>query len=44
MTDGWLGEMVGWLQWLVGCKISMDELVMVERRGSNDNGDNGEEE
>jgi hypothetical protein len=30
--------------WLIGCKISMDELVMVERRGGDDDGDNGEEE
>jgi hypothetical protein len=31
-------------QWLVGCKILMDKMVMVERRGNNENGDNGEEE
>ncbi len=36
--------MVGWVRWLVGCKISMDELVMIKRRGSNGDGNNGEEE
>ncbi len=28
---------------MVGCKILVDKLVMVKRRGSNDNGNNGEE-
>jgi hypothetical protein len=30
--------------WLVGCRISMDKLVMVKRRGGNNDGDIREEE